>query len=283
MPQVSVRMAVENDLDPIAAIARANGQEEEWSATNPAYITHLMLHGRLVVAEIGGHVSGFGAAQRIGPGGVSMLCDLFVDPAMHGAGAGRAMLGELWRDAPSRMTFASHHPHAIPLYTSFGLDPWWPLFYLHGEPAAIAPLDGWQVAPVTAGQAGELELAWTGIDRTRDHHAWSVRPNGAAVAASRDGQVVAAGTVAGSAGEFGIVHLATSPASTDDAAAEAVLAVLAGTEPPGPIAHVCLPGPHPAVRPLLAAGWRVEYLDQFMATEPGLLDPRRAVPSPGQA
>jgi hypothetical protein len=48
-------------------------------------------------------------------------------------------------------------------------------------------------------------------------------------------------------------------------------------------ARVCLPGPHPAVRALLAAGWRVEEFDLFMATEPGLLDPRRAVPSPALA
>jgi hypothetical protein len=34
---------------------------------------------------------------------------------------------------------------------------------------------------------------------------------------------------------------------------------------------------------LLAAGWRVDEFDLFMASEPGLLDPRRAVPSPGQA
>ena len=41
--------------------------------------------------------------------------------------------------------------------------------------------------------------------------------------------------------------------------------------------------PHPAVRPLLAAGWRTEDHDLFMATDPGLLDPRRAVPSPALA
>jgi hypothetical protein len=46
---------------------------------------------------------------------------------------------------------------------------------------------------------------------------------------------------------------------------------------------VCLPAPHPAVRALLAAGWQFDEFDLFMASEPGLLDPRRAVPSPGQA
>jgi hypothetical protein len=60
-----------------------------------------------------------------------------------------------------------------------------------------------------------------------------------------------------------------------------VLVVLASLE--GETARVCLPGPHPGVRPLLAAGWHVAEFDLFMATEPGLLDPRRAVPSPALA
>jgi hypothetical protein len=62
-----------------------------------------------------------------------------------------------------------------------------------------------------------------------------------------------------------------------------VLAVLASLDPPGGRARVCLPAPHPAARPLLTAGWRNEDLDLYMATEPGLLDPRRAVPSSGLA
>jgi hypothetical protein len=56
-----------------------------------------------------------------------------------------------------------------------------------------------------------------------------------------------------------------------------------GLRPEGGGARITLPGPHPAVRALLAAGWRVEEFDLFMATEPGLLDPRQAVPSPALA
>ena len=49
------------------------------------------------------------------------------------------------------------------------------------------------------------------------------------------------------------------------------------------VAEQDLPGPHPAVRALLAAGWRVAEFDLYMATAPGLLDPSRAVPSPALA
>lgn len=89
---------------------------------------------------------------------------------------------------------------------------------------------------------------------------------------------MAAGTVAARTGEYGVTHLAVAPAGDAAAAVLAVLASLAGGT-----ARVCLPGPHPAVRALLAAGWRVAEFDLLMATEPGLLDPRRAVPSPALA
>jgi GNAT superfamily N-acetyltransferase len=279
MPEITVRDAGPADLAAIAAIALATGQEEAWGGRNPAYIGHLMRHGRVVVAGPGGQVAGFGAAQQIGTGAtaVTMLCDLFVDPAAHGSGLGRAMLGELWRDAARRMTFSSQHAYALPLYTSFGLDAWWPLLYLTGDSRVLAVPPGWAAIPATAAQVGALERDWTGIDRTADHAAWLARPEGAALLVSRDGEPVAAGAAA----EFGLVHLAMRPDLPD--AVTPVLTAPAGLSSAGPACTVCLPAPHPAVRALLGAGWRIGELDIFMASEPDLLDPRRAVPSPGQA
>jgi hypothetical protein len=94
---------------------------------------------------------------------------------------------------------------------------------------------------------------------------------------------MAAGTTGGAAGEYGVTHLALAPSAGDADAAAAVLAALASLQPGGGVARVTLPGPHPAVRALLAHRWRVEEFDLFMATEPDLLDPRRAVPSPALA
>jgi hypothetical protein len=91
---------------------------------------------------------------------------------------------------------------------------------------------------------------------------------------------MAGATAGGAAGEYGLTHLALAPSAD---AAEAVPAMLAGLRPEDGQALVCLPGPHPAVRPLLAAGWRVAEFDLYMATEQGLLDPSRAVPSPALA
>jgi GNAT superfamily N-acetyltransferase len=276
-------------LPRVASIAAATGQQEDWGGGNPRYVWHLMRHGRVVVAVVDGAVTGFGSVQRLGTGAaaISMLCDLFVDPAAHGSGYGRAMLAELWRDATRRMTFSSLQSHAMPLYTSFGLDPWWPLLYLYGDAGSVPMPDGWRVRPVTPAEVAELELAWTGTDRAADHAAWAARTGGVALAASRSGETRAAGTAAGTAAgpedDFGVVHLALSPGADDGASAAAVLAVLASIGTAGQVVRVALPGPHPAVRPLLAAGWRFDEFDLFMAGDPGALDARRAVPCPAQA
>jgi GNAT superfamily N-acetyltransferase len=282
VPEITIRNANHADTGDIAAVAEAAGQDGEWSGTDPAYVAHLLRYGRMVVAEADGSVTGFGATRRLGTGtaAVSMLCDLFVHPAAHGQGLGRAMLAELWRDEPRRMTFSSLHPHALPLYTRFGLDAWWPLLYLAGEVSRVPAPAGLTVAPAAPELVGTAEQRWTGLDRLAEHRAWAARPNGQPVLVRRGREPLAAGTVAGAGAEFGLVHLAMPPGRPDDEARDVVLAVLAAAAGPAGRATVRLPGPHPAVRALLAAGWRRTDLDLFMASEPGLLDPRRAVPEP---
>jgi GNAT superfamily N-acetyltransferase len=283
--EIRIRDAAAGDTEAIGRVAITTGQDEEWAGSDPAYVRHLLAHGRVVVAESRGAVTGFGATVRIGtgPAATTMLCDLFVDPRSHGLGLGQAMLAVLWHDGTPRMTFSSLHAHAMPLYARFGLDAWWPLLYLSGDVAALRAPAGWAVTAAAAGDVAGLERRWTGIDRAADHQAWAARPGGQPVLAERDGQPLAAGTVAGAGTEYGLVHLALPPACAGAGARDAVLAVLADLDPPGGRARVCLPAPHPAVRPLLAAGWRNDDLDLYMATEPGLLDPRRAVPSPAFA
>jgi len=283
-----IRRAGADDLQAIIAIARATGQDEDWDEVYPAYVRHLITHGSLLVAERSGTVTGFGATLRIGTGsqGISMLTDLFVDPAAHGSGTGRALLHALWSGERRRMTFSSLHANALPLYTSFGVDAWWPLLYLHGDVGRLRMPDGWSVSPADPVQVGALERGWTGFDRGADHQFWASWPAGASVIASLEGRPAAAGSVGGAGAGFGIRHLAIGAgagvgerAGGDPSAADAVLAVLAWLEPADGKARVCLPAPHPATRPLLAAGWRIEEFDLHMASELGLIDARRLVPS----
>jgi GNAT superfamily N-acetyltransferase len=267
------------------AIAMATGQDEDWDEVYPGYIRHLMAHGSLLVAERAGAVTGFGATVQIGtePQVICMLTDLFVDPAAQGTGTGRAILAALWPGEQRRMTFSSLHANALPLYTSFGVDAWWPLLYLRGSVRRLRMPPGWSVAPAQPEQAAALERDWTGFDRTTEHRFWAGWPGGGAVVASLDGQPAATGTTGGAGPEFGICHLAADSRAGDDLARDAVVAVLSWLEPADGRARVCLPAPHPATRSLLRAGWRVEEFDLHMASEPGLIDPRRLCPSPALA
>ena len=209
MSTITVRGAAPADFPGIAKVAVATGQDEEWAGSDPAYLAFLLEHGTLLVAERDGAVTGFGATRLIGegPSAISMLCDLFIHPGTHGRGCGRAILSQLWpgepgRDRPRRMTFSSLHAHALPLYTRFGLDAWWPLLYLAGDVGAVRVPDGWTVARAPAVEVGVAEVAaaeqgWTGVDRSADHRAWAARPHGQPVRAFRHGELAAAGTTAG--------------------------------------------------------------------------------------
>ncbi len=279
--RVQVRQAEPADLPAIIAISKATGQDEDWEHVYPSYIRHLMRHGTLLVADRAGRVAGFGGTSQIGTGSeaICMLTDLFVDPAAHGSGTGRAILSELWTGDQRLMTFSSTHANALPLYTSFGVDAWWPLLYLRGDVRRLSMPSGWTVAAAKPEEVASLEREWTGADRTAEHQFWSRWPSGVAVVARLDGSPAAAGTAGGAAAEFGICHLAASPALDNDLAGSAVLAVLSSLTPADGMARVALPAPHRATRLLLASGWRVEDMDLHMSSEPGLIDPYRLAPS----
>jgi GNAT superfamily N-acetyltransferase len=278
---IRVRAAEPADLQAITAIAKATGQDEDWDQVYPSYIRHLTDHGTLLVADRAGVVTGFGATSQVGTGSqaISMLTDLFVDPAAHGTGTGRAILGELWSGTRSRMTFSSLHASALPLYTSFGVDAWWPLLYLRGDVRGLGMPPGWTVAAAPPEEVAGLERDWTGADRIAEHRFWSGWPAGLSLVASMDGTPAAAGTTGGTGPEYGICHLAASTALDSDSAADAVLAALSWLRPADGQARVCLPAPHRATRLLLRSGWRIEEFDLHMASQPGLIDPYRLAPN----
>jgi GNAT superfamily N-acetyltransferase len=272
-----VRDAEPADVAEVVRVAGKVGQDQEWAGGDEHYLQHLMATGRLVVAEQGPRLVGYGTTRTLDSptGPISMLADLFVSPDARGAGLGRAMLERLWADDTDRMTFSSTHPSALPLYAGVGLAAWWPLLYLSGDPSAMPRSSGLTVAKSSPDEAASLEQSWVGLERSADYSAWSARPGGGAFVVRRDGRPLATSVVAGKRAT--LEHLRMAP-GLDDAEAIAVVAA-AVSQVDGPVAAY-LPAPHPAVRVLLAAGWRIEEYDLFMATRPDLLDPCRDVPSP---
>jgi GNAT superfamily N-acetyltransferase len=252
---VRVREAVEEDLPAIARIAAANDEEY---GTNPRYVSHLRTHGRFVVAEDDG-LAGYCGVRPVG--GATMLTDLFVDPSRHGGGTGRALLDVALSGAGDLFTFASRDPRAMPLYVRHGMAPRWPLLYLSGPPVLAGPLTADLVAPEEAA-AAENDL--TGHDRGPDYAFWATFPDATGLVV-RDGPAIVA---AGACDRRWLFHLVT----TDGCDPAATLAAALGTFATDRV-NLCLPGPHPALRRLLEARWRIEDLDHHMSSRPDLLSP----------
>jgi GNAT superfamily N-acetyltransferase len=261
---VIVRMAEKSDVAGIGVVSLAAGQEEIGSGAEPAYVELLLATGTVLVAhQAGGPVLGWGAIKPFRQG--TILSDLFVDPAHHGRGMGTALLARLWPGTPSdelRVTFSSQHPSALPVYLRAGLAAYWPLLYLSGNPEGLAPGRGYaERAPVQA--AADAERHLIGDDRSRDYAYWS--QHGATGLLVRLGEQIIA---TGAASPTEVAHLACADPTMAQDALSAVLRTLGG-----PSCALCVPGPHPAVRSLLAAGFAITDYDIYMSNRPDALSP----------
>ena len=234
----------------VRALADRYGLTGEWPR-RPDWIDHLLARGGLWVDHLDGRAAGFAGVLRDG-GATTHLTDLFVDPDALGRGTGKALLAAAFPPGGPRTTFASGDPRALPLYTRAGLRPLAPLLYLAGAMAGAAA----ERIPVEAVPAG--------------------RPASLAFLA-------ASGAYGLRAGEgSGVVRPVPGGAMLGPAVADAAdLVALAGAVA---AAHgrvkLAIPGPHPALQPLLEAGLRVADADTYMATEPGLDDLERRIPHP---
>jgi len=270
-----LRPAVDADLPTIAQIFAANDEPVTTDTGETPYLDSLLTIARVLVAEREGAVVGFGAVVPVGP--ITHLADLFVRPAAHGSGVGRTLLGELFGDAWPRTTFASDDPRALPIYVRAGMQPGWPNLYLLAEHPRL-PSSVLDAAPGTVEECAAIERAVTGRDRAAIQ--WTRGRPGS--------ERVVLRTVDGRAAGFAIVRERwrgpgravdrVVPAADADPT-EVVLAAIASQADGRPI-QATLPGPHPALRTLLEAGFRIVDRDTHMASEPDLLDPTRQVIDP---
>jgi GNAT superfamily N-acetyltransferase len=266
---VTVRPATADDVAAINAVSRAVGQPLTDSGAEPAYVHHVLRTGTAVVAvERDGQVIGW--AARRDADGVSMLTDLFVDPAHHGEGAGRRLLDALWSrpDGSPRATFSSQNLGALALYARAGLAPGWPLLYLTGPRHRYAGLDA---VRVPAEASADVERRLTGADRLADHRYWTREPDSSGIVVRLHGEPIAAGA----AGPDVLHHFVCVEHAAE--ALRAAVAVVAADQ-----VTVRLPGPHPAVAELLAEDFRIVGFDVSMTT-PGLTLSSDAAYSPAFA
>ncbi len=254
------------------------------------WLNHVLRAGTLLVAERDSMIIGF--AGIIARGDLVFLTDLFIAPEIQSYGVGGALLDAILpRDGRTLATFGSSDPRALALYIRAGMTPEWPDFVIHVERERWRPPD-LMATDVEVIEAARMEpdllvfdAEVSGRERPQEHGYWLEECAGTPFWFQREGRRVG----------FGYVRLAPeTPLQARDTAvigpvgvrdsADAVACVLAAVSwalERAPGAHLLVPGPHPALRPLLAAGGRIEYVETFLCSAPPPVDATRYLPSDG--
>lgn len=277
---VTIRAATPADVPAIRSILAAHGNDGPVVVADIVgpYLAHLLTRGRARVAAIDGVVVAFGAG--VDTGRSCHLADLFVDPARLGQGIGRPLLAAVLEHAAERTTFASEDERALPIYVRAGMRPLWASLYVQGGTANL-PLTGaaFETQPAAPEELAALERAWTGHDRSADHVYWGSMADVEPFVV-RDGSAIA-GLGYGRARQAATIRVLDRLVIHPDADPVATTIVAARQAARGGPVLVTVPGPHPVLQPLLEAGMRIVDRDQFLASDPSLLDPTRPIPNPG--
>ena len=276
----SIRPATTADLAAIREILAAHGNDGPivYADIVGPYIRHQIDRGGAYVSVIDAEIVGFGAA--IDAGRAVHLADLFVRADRLGQGIGRPLLDAVLGDAASRTTFASEDPRALPLYVRAGMQPAWAGMYVQGPSPALAPRDErLRAETAVAADLIDLEIAWTGYDRTADHGYWSTMA-GADAFVIRDGDAVAGFGYSRVRQQAPIRVLDRLLIHPDADPVPTTIAALRRAGDGGPV-QACLLGPNPALRPMLEAGFRIVDRDEFLASDASVIDPTRLIPNPG--
>jgi GNAT superfamily N-acetyltransferase len=277
---LAIRRAEPRDIPAIREILRAHDADSAVVGADIVgpYVRHLVERAIALVAERDGVVVAYGAA--VDTGRCRHLADLFVRPDLLGRGIGRRLLDAVLGDAAQRTTFASADPRALPLYVRAAMAPLWPLLELEGSAARLAPPGGHLVIQtVDAGVLSGLEHAWTGSERPVDHAFWASQAESEPFVVITGGEPVAFAYARARqiSGARAIDRLLVRPE------AEPVAPTLAAIRHAGRggsvVTHVA--GPSPVLPALLAAGFLIKGHDQFLATDPSLVDPARFIPNSG--
>jgi GNAT superfamily N-acetyltransferase len=248
------------------------------------YFEHVVTNGGVLVATDRNRLVGFAALLE--RSGVVYLSDLFVNPASQSSGIGRRFLTEILAGRTGVIcTLSSTDPRALPLYVRAGMRPAWPNLWLLADSNALAQPEheGVRVEEADPGN-GDL-IGWdaelSGRVRPMDHGYWRTVEAGTPLWLVRDDQRIGYGYVrlrnplalwnpyAATVGPVGVQAHADAVPS--------VAALVSWAAQRSAKLRVALPGPHPAFRMLLEAGFRVVDQDIFLSTDPALIDPERYV------
>jgi hypothetical protein len=279
----TVRPASAGDLETLWLIRYASEVEGEADPPPPgpvpAYLNHLLATGHLLVAEQDGQIAGFAGLVRRGQ--TAFLTDLFVDRTRQSGAVGGTLLQAILPAAgATRLTLSSTDPRALALYTRAGMQPRWPNILLESESARLGAIGETGIALVEA-DAGDPEfVAWdggaSGRRRPEDIAFWIREEAGTALWLRRDREVVGYAVVRFGAGRLWhpeAVTIGPIGLKRPEDSTAGVLAVVDWARARGSYLEIAVPGPHPALAPLLDARLRIVYVETFCAADGTLIDP----------
>jgi GNAT superfamily N-acetyltransferase len=287
-----IRQATEADLSRVAEIWHENLLEEDPGTPPLREVPSLYLHElethELFVLERNRQVRAFAALITRGP--VSFLADLFGAADHRSKGLGQRLLQHVMpTDGRTCCTVSSNDPRALPLYVRFGMLPRLPNVQLEADLSTLRPptVD----VKVIEEDTDDAEwLRWdteiSGRPRPEDYAYWLHRRGGVPLWFTRLGQVIGYGMAQTRTDT--LLHapdtLTIGPMGARERgdAASCVMAAVHWARDRAAIAHVTLTGPHPALSPLLAAGFRIVEVETFcLNVDEQFADVLRYIPSGG--
>ncbi len=253
----------------------------------PVNFPHIFQTGEMFVAEEAGQVIGFGS--RIKRGRVSFLADLFVRKSCQSIGVGQALLDRTMpRDGTVRATASSTDYRAQSLYTRSGMLPRWPYYLMAAGPEGLKALPPHSVEVVEAEAGDPALLQWdtrvSGMDRAPEHAYWVEATQGTPIWFQRGGKRIGYGYIRQSNTEDPYWYsdaVILGPLGTDqpDAAVDCAFAAVEWAGRLNRRLRINVPAPHPALAPLLTAGFRIAYVCTFMLEGEPFFDSRCYIPS----
>ena len=286
MAGFQTRRAVESDLPRLYDIwyhDEVAGEEDTPPPGPPhAGFAYSITRGEMRVAvDESGVITGFGAIHTWPSAGgpLTYLSDLFVARDTQSHGAGQALLSALPMREGARCVMASRDPRATALYIRWGMRPQWPNYWLAADTPDVArrldTLPGAELQVTSADiddpELARWDLASCGFERSQDLRWMVERRDAQPLWLSRGSERVGYAFVQRRCNELlwrpKSWIIGPVGALTPDDAASCVGAVTRYAAERAPTIRLAVPGPHPALTPLVEAGFLIVYLETFLASE----------------
>ncbi len=237
-------------------------------------LRHILSTGTLYVAEQDNQILAFtGAITR---STTSFLTDLFVHPETQSTGLGKMLLQHvLPPDKLLHCTMSSTDPRAQALYIRSGMQPQFPNFNLQWDGSAPEKLPSSPVEVVEADPADSTLLQWdteiSGRARPMDHAFWVQEQQALPLWFLQKEKTIGYGYVRLKTGNIWYPEICTiGPlgVNASENVLNCILAAIHWARTWAKIIRIDVPGHYSCLATLLDCGFRISYVELFVASAP---------------